>query len=151
MNELTQSRRDFLKMCGQGLAGVAVVGFIAPIINSCSTSPTDPGSSVTAFNITVDVSSLAANNQALRSSTPDGHDILIVRQSATSYITILMVCTHASCTGNSMQQSGTTIICTCHDSRFDLSGNVTKGPASTNLSTFGTTFDSTTKKVTIKH
>ena len=145
----TQSRRDFLKMCGQGLAGITVIGFIAPIINSCSSSPTDPGSSVAAFNITVDVSSLASDNTAVRTATPDGHSLLVVRQNATTYITILLVCTHEGCGGNDMKLSGSTIVCSCHDSHFDMKGNVTKGPATTSLKTYSTTYDAATKKVTI--
>jgi cytochrome b6-f complex iron-sulfur subunit len=148
VGENVQSRRDFLKLLGEGLAGIAIVGFVAPTINSCS-SPTNPGADVAAFNITVDVSSLTANNQGLRTNTPDGHDLLVVRHSPTSYGTLLMVCTHQSCTGSSMVQSGTTIVCTCHDSRFDLSGNVTQGPASANLTTYSTAYDAATKKVMI--
>lgn len=147
--EEMQSRRDFLKICGQGLAGIAVIGFIAPIINSCSSTPTDPGSNVAAFNITVDVSSLTSNNTALRSQTPDGNSLLIVRQSATSYITLLLICTHSGCGGIDMQQSGSTINCSCHGSQFDLSGHVTRGPATSNLTTYSTTLDSSAKKVTV--
>ena len=148
-NELTnQSRRDFLKMCGQGLAGISVIGFIAPIINSCS-SATDPGSSVAAFNITVDVSALTSDNTAVRTATPDGHALLVVRQNATTYITLLLVCTHEGCSVNDMKLSGSTINCSCHGSQFDLKGNVTKGPASTSLKTYSTTFDSQAKKVTV--
>ncbi|MFI5264599.1 MAG: twin-arginine translocation signal domain-containing protein, partial [Candidatus Kapaibacterium sp.] len=96
MDESVQSRRDFLKMCGKGLAGITVIGFIAPFINSCS-SPTGPGSQVGSFNITVGVSGLTSNNQALRTQTPDGYDLLVVRQSSSSYITLLLICTHAGC------------------------------------------------------
>ena len=146
---VNQSRRDFLKMCGQGLAGITVIGFVAPIINSCSSSSTDPGASVAAFTITVDVSALTTDNTAVRTVTPDGHALLVVRQNAATYISLLLVCTHELCGGKDMQLSGKTINCSCHGSQFDLSGNVTKGPATTSLKTYSTTFDSTTKKVTV--
>jgi cytochrome b6-f complex iron-sulfur subunit len=147
--ENAQSRRDFLKMLGKSLASVTVVGFIAPIVNSCSTSPTGPGSQVAPFNISVDVSSLTQNNQALRTSTPDGNSLLIVRQSATSYITLLLICPHALCGGDTMSQYGSTIYCTCHGSTFSLTGQVTQGPAQSNLTTYSTVYDLATKKVTI--
>src|SRR5437588_13094154 len=143
-----QSRREFLKLCSHSLAGIAIVGFVPAIINSCSTA-TSPGSDVSAFNITVDVSSLTAVNQGLRTNTPDGHLLLVVRHSATSYGTLLMICTHESCTGNDMQQSDTIINCHCHGSQFDLNGKVVHGPATINLAGYSTTFDSQTKKVTI--
>jgi Rieske Fe-S protein len=148
-NENNQTRREFLSTLGNVLAGVTIVGFVAPIINSCS-SPTDPGAGVAAFNITVDVSSLTVDGTALRTLTPDGHDLLVVRQSATTYITLLLICTHQQCTGNNMSVSSSTINCSCHGSQFDLAGNVKRGPASSSLKTYSTTYDSTTKKVTIK-
>ncbi len=143
-----QSRRDFLKLCSEGLAGIAIIGFIAPVINSCANA-TDSGPDIAAFNITVDVSSLSANNQGLRTNTPDGHVLLVVRQSTTIYVSILLVCTHEGCGGSNMQQSGNTITCSCHGSQFNLSGHVTHGPASSDLTTFPTVFDSATMKVTI--
>jgi Rieske Fe-S protein len=149
MPENMQSRRDFLKICGQGLVGVTIVGFMAPIINSCA-SPTGPGSQVASFNMTVDVSGLTSNNQALRTQTPDGYPLFIVRQSPTSYTTDLLICPHAGCSGSSFVQSPqTSLVCTCHGSVFSLTGQVTQGPAQTNLTTYSTTFNSTAKTVTI--
>ena len=147
MNEKIQLRRDFLKVCGQGLVGVAIIGFVAPIINSCS-SPTDPGANVAEFNITVDVSSMALDNTAIRTQTPDGYGLLVVRHTSTSYGTLLLVCTHESCS-NGIVQASAVLTCNCHGSEFDLSGGVTKGPASTNLKTYSTTLDAVNKKVTI--
>jgi cytochrome b6-f complex iron-sulfur subunit len=152
MNERIEelhSRREFLKLCSSGLAGIAVVGFIAPVINSCSSSPTGPGSQVAPFNISVDVSSLTQNNQALRTLTPDGNSLLIVRESATSFITLLLICPHASCGGTSMVQSSNSIICTCHGSMFTLTGQVVQGPAQTNLTAYSTAFNAANKTVTI--
>jgi Rieske Fe-S protein len=148
MEENMQSRREFLKLFGEGLAGIAIIGFVAPIINSCSSS-VNAGADVAAFNITVDVSSLTSNNQGLRTNTPDGHTLLVVRKSQTDYTTLLLVCTHEGCSGDSLQQSGTTITCSCHGAQFNLSGAVTHGPASTNLTTYPTAYDASTKKVTI--
>ena len=147
-NDDLQSRRDFLKVCGQALTGVAVIGFMAPVINSCS-SATGPGSSVAPFNITVDVSSLTQNNTALRTTTPDGNSLLIVRQSAATYITLLLICPHQNCGGSSMVQIQNSIECTCHGSTFSLTGQVTQGPSQSNLVTYSTVYDATTKKVTI--
>ena len=143
-----RSRRDFLKGLGQSLASVAVVGFVAPVIISCS-SATGPGSSVASFNMTIDVSSLTQSNTAVRTTTPDGYSLLVVRQSASTYITLLMVCPHQNCGGTSMIQSQGNILCTCHGSTFSMNGTVMMGPAQTNLVTYSTVYDPTTKKVTV--
>src|SRR5579862_1482960 len=68
----------------------------------------------------------------LRTQTPDGYSLLVVRLSQTSYTTDLLICTHSGCGGSSMVQSGTSIICTCHGSAFSLTGQVLQGPAQTN-------------------
>src|SRR5579872_697675 len=141
MNEQT-SRREFLKIIGEGLTGITIVGFVPAFINSCS-NPAGPNAAP--FNITVDVSSLTANNQGLRTNTPDGNTLLVVRQSATSYLAILLVCTHAGCGGPDMQQSGTVIVCRCHGSEFNLQGQVVLGPASSNLTTYPAAYNATTK------
>jgi len=146
--ESAQSRREFLKLLGKSLAGVSIVGFAAPLINSCS-SATGPGSQVASFNMSVDVSSLTQNNQAVRTVTPDGYSLLVVRQSAASYITLLLICPHQNCGGSSMVQAGSSIVCTCHDSKFNLAGHVTQGPAQTDLTTYSTVYDATSKKVTV--
>ncbi len=148
MEENLQSRREFLKVLGEGLAGIAIIGFVTPIFNSCA-SFTNPGADVAKFNMTADVSSLTSNNQGLRTNTPDGHSLLIVRQNPSTYVTLLMICTHDGCTDDRMQQSGTTIICSCHGAEFNLIGEVKHGPASTNLTTYATAYDAETKKVTI--
>lgn len=143
------SRRDFLKTFGSALAGLSFIGFVAPVINSCS-SPTDPGADVAAFDITVDVSSLTTDNSALRTQTPDGHTLLVVRNSSTKYTTLLLVCTHELCGGSSITASGGTISCSCHGAKFDYTGAPKSGPASSNLKTYSTTYDASTKKVNIK-
>lgn len=61
---------------------------------------------------------------------PD-YDILLVNVSGT-ISAFSSRCTHSGCTRNGSYSEEFT--CTCHGSKFDISGNVTKGPANGPLS-----------------
>jgi Rieske Fe-S protein len=150
--EKAESRRNFLKLAGVGLAGITVMGFVAPILEGCgSSSSFDVTDTADAGKtITVDVSSLTADNTALHSVTPSGKEILVVRRATGDFVSVLLICTHSGCAYPSIDLSGQSIQCSCHGSAFDLFGHVTHGPASTNLETFTTTFDKTANRVTVK-
>lgn len=145
------SRRDFLKQIGSTIAGFTIVGFVAPIFEGCSDDSSSTNNTNTGTKITVDVSTLTADNTGLLSRSPSNQDILIVRLSATSYETLLMVCKHQACTppNLALQVASSKIVCGCHGSEYDIHGKVSKGPAAANLDTYATTYDETTKKVTI--
>ncbi|MBI5418452.1 MAG: ubiquinol-cytochrome c reductase iron-sulfur subunit, partial [Deltaproteobacteria bacterium] len=55
-----------------------------------------------------------------------GEPVLVIREAA-KVVAVSAVCTHLSCIVK--YKGGGVIICPCHASAFDLSGNVTKGPA----------------------
>jgi len=149
LSENTQSRREFLEFCRNSLAGVVLVGVVAPVINSCGSSRS--ASQVAKFTITVSVASLTHDNMAVRTQTPDGNDMLIVRHSPTNYGAVLLICSHKGCYGSSLQLSEETITCSCHGAQFNLNGIVQEGPANTNLTTYRTAFNQETKSVTIYH
>jgi cytochrome b6-f complex iron-sulfur subunit len=142
------SRREFLATCLHSIAGLAIVGSIAPLVTGCgSNSITGIDSN---FQATYDVSSLVSDSTALVTSGNggDGFPIIIVRQSATSFIALSTQCTHESCQVDPPQ--GKMIFCSCHGSKFDLSGNVMQGPARTALYKYSTTYDATARTVTVK-
>lgn len=151
-NLKSNSRRKFLSTVTTAVVGITVVGFVAPVLESCSntmsadlTAGSDAGKT-----ISVDVSSLTADGMAVHSVAPtSGRELLILRRSAAVYETLLLVCSHAGCGYPSVDLSGSRIVCTCHNSTFDLNGNVTGGPAPQGLTKFATVFDAATKKVSI--
>jgi len=152
-DHLSTSRRDFLKLIGTGLAGITIMGFVAPVFEGCSssTSAVDTDDKEDAGKtITVDVSTLTADNTAVHSVAPSGKEILVVRKAAGVFVTVLLICKHQGCRYPSIDISGQKIACSCHGSQYDLFGNVTHGPSTSNLDTFSTTFDATSKNVTIK-
>lgn len=99
--------------------------------------------------LTVDVSALTQDGQALVTATngPGGAPVLVVREAAGTFRALSMVCTHEGCSLN--DPSGGEMFCPCHGSRFDLQGNVLRGPANRSLAVLSNSFDATTDKLTI--
>ncbi len=145
------SRRDFLKKFGSAVAGLTLIGSFSSVIQSCSSNSIDVGPGADAGKtLIVDASSLTSDNMAIHATAPvSSRGLLVVRRNSTTYETILLVCPHQGCSYPNVDLSGSVIVCTCHDSRFDLNGTVTSGPSNSNLTRFTSTFDATTKKVTV--
>ena len=145
--EKDNTRREFLQTFSSGLAGIMVVGFVAPVFEACS-SATDT-TTITPTPFTVDVSSLDADLKAIRTNSPSGVPLFIIRRSATTYTTLKLVCTHMACAGTSLEQLVAKIQCQCHGSEYDFDGHVIHGPATIDLTSYTTVYDAATKKVTI--
>jgi Rieske Fe-S protein len=148
---MVESRRSFLGRCGQALAGITIVGVAAPLFQACETSKVlgSNNNNNGDATITVDVKSLDADNKALVTTQtgPDGKNILVVRQSATSYLALSMECQHQLCPVNPPQNGF--IDCPCHGSRYDMTGAVVNGPTTKPLKRYPLTFDATAQTVTI--
>lgn len=141
-----KSRRDFLARAAKTLLGVTIVGSVSAVAEACgSSSPTGP----TSFK--VDVSSLTADGQAVlaQDSGPYGYPILVVRQSGSTYLALSLRCTHLACVVNPPAPGGTIMICPCHGSEYNLSGQVIRGPAQLPLQRFPNSYNSATKTVTV--
>ncbi len=147
--ESAVGRREFLKRTGIALASITLAGAVGQILESCSSSPTGP--SITHGTTTIDVSKLSSNGQFTVDSsvTPDGTPILVIRQSATAYIALSMLCTHQGCQVAS--PSGGAIVCPCHGSRYNLSGQVITGPATSPLTSYNVTFNSSSETITVTY
>jgi Rieske Fe-S protein len=143
------TRREFLHSSLSTLAGLTIVGFVSPTLISCGDDPTSSNTTDTGKSITVDVSALDTSGKAVRSDSPSGRPLIIIRRAGETFVTLLLICTHQACQGQDLSNSTSAISCRCHGSTFDLEGNVTKGPATVDLSSFPTVYDSSTKKVTI--
>lgn len=146
--DTTVGRREFLKRTGIALTGLTLAGTLAEILASCSSLT---GPSVTHGTTTISVADLTTNGSFKQDTAvqPDGTPILVIRQTATSYTALSMLCTHAGCQVN--LPSGGTIFCACHSSRFDLHGNVMSGPAPSALTNYGVTYDAAAKSITVTY
>jgi len=146
--ETAVGRREFLKRTGLVLGAASLTGVLAEILASCSSLT---GPNVQHGTTTVNIASLTSNGQFIVDSsvTPDGTPILVIRQSATSYTALSMLCTHAGCQVGS--PSGGRIFCPCHGSTFDLNGNVVGGPAPSPLAKYGVTLNAAAKTITVTY
>lgn len=139
------SRRDFLRNCTQAIAGVSIIGVVAPLAAGCASSSSAQRGTPTQY----DVSSLTADRQGLLTTTngPDGLPLLIVRRSASDYTVLSSRCPHKGCGVEAPK--GETIRCPCHGSTFDLSGAVTHGPAVGPLMSYPSSYDAMSHTVTV--
>jgi len=142
-----QTRRSF---CARTAALAGCGGALAMILEGCSSGPTSPsnaamlpvisgtlaGSTVT---VAIDSSSplAAVGNAALVQAS--GAQMLVARTGQSIFVALSAICTHQTCTITGFASN--TYVCPCHGSTFDLNGNVTGGPAPTNLHQFTTQFN----------
>lgn len=163
------SRREFLSDGARALIACAVAGIGgAPAASASPGSPESPGSPGSAApsgrgrpiapdrdaiagprRATVDVRGLTAPGQSMLASFqgPDGASVLIVRESATRYAALSLLCTHMGCPVG-LPIHGT-MTCPCHGSQFDLEGRVRRGPAAYPLGRYPTAYDAKRQTVTV--
>jgi thiosulfate dehydrogenase [quinone] large subunit len=141
-------RREFMKRTGIALGAATLAGTLGQILESCASLT---GPSVSHGTTTINISGLTTNGQFLvdGSVTPDGTPILVIRQNATSYTALSMLCSHAGCQVSS--PSGGVIYCPCHGSRFNLYGNVTAGPAPSGLTNYAVTLNAAANSITVTY
>ena len=141
------TRRQF---CA-GACQVASGATLATLISACGggSSPTSPGGMATTLGVlsgrfTGSVVQVTAAGSAL---TDVGGAVLvdstaglflIARTSATTFSAIDATCTHEGCTIT--DADGGTYVCPCHGSRYNRSGQVLGGPATSSLRQYATTF-----------
>lgn len=72
--------------------------------------------------------------------------VIVFRTGGSSFRALNTTCTHKKC---ATAFNGTEFQCECHGSRFDKTGKVLEGPATKNLKSYKTTFDSAANTLTI--
>jgi len=144
------------------LRGIAV-GAGSAVLAACGTDagggedlvdapPIDTGVSMCGSNLCIDLSATGAasltkdNGSAL--VTLPGDRAVVIRKSATDYIVVSNICTHASCTAHF--DGSSKLACPCHGSQFDLTGKVLRGPATRPLRTYAASIDATGTVLTIE-
>lgn len=130
---LIQNRRDFLKYLGSGI----VSGFI-----------------VLWYFLTqkhLDLTGLQGFQKINLSGKPDGFyffDSFIASKRGAAIKVFTNRCTHAGCKVN--KEHNNTIVCACHGSAYNSSGEVLKGPASKNLKPLPFSTNPVSGEITIK-
>jgi cytochrome b6-f complex iron-sulfur subunit len=70
---------------------------------------------------------------AVEATAPDGSKVLLTQPSAGEVVAFSAVCPHEGC---SVLPDTGQLTCPCHGSQFSLSGEVTRGPAQSDLQPF---------------
>lgn len=152
---ILESRRTFLGQCA-AFAGLGAVGCFATLIEGCDPSVADQNYTTVdgtvganSNELIFDATSLDADGKSFVTTQngPDGRRMMIIRQSAGTFVALSMQCTHEN--NPVSPPSGGVINCPYHGSRFDLTGAVLSGPARSALRRYATTFDSSTNRITV--
>jgi cytochrome b6-f complex iron-sulfur subunit len=116
------SRRDFLKLATRGLLYFSGLLGLAGLLRFLSYQPDPPPPKRFEVGLETDY---PLNSRTLVPAIP-----AVVIHDRNGYSALSLVCSHLGCT---VEIKPGDYACPCHGSRYDLSGNVTHGPASSPL------------------
>ena len=119
------SRRDFFKICAQGLLGLCGVLGLAGLVRFLSYEPEAPPPQ------RFDVGPVTHYLINTRSILKDIPAILICNQNK-EFSALSLICQHLGCTVNSVADG---FVCPCHGSRYASDGQLLRGPAEKGLKT----------------
>lgn len=140
----TSSRREFIFGNIKKLGLIAAGTYTISLINACNNSnPVSPTGNSNA-TITVDMSQIAnsalqtiGGTIAISGDDLDNTGLLITRKSDTEIVALSRFCPHQGCAVNKF--SNGVAYCPCHGSKFDSTGKVIQGPASSPLKKYNAT------------
>jgi Rieske Fe-S protein len=144
-------RREFLGQIA-GALGAAAAAAAAPLVTACShAAPVNLPAPGPALGTTVDIKALTSDGATMVAPVrgPDEAPILLVRDGASSFHALSLMCTHEGCPVRSTPVNGI-LVCPCHGSQFDLAGNVVQGPADLPLGRYETHYEPTTHLLTVR-
>jgi Rieske Fe-S protein len=153
-----KSRRAFLTDCGKMLGTAAIAAISLPILQACEPSsipvieePVDNNPVGPDGRTSFSIAGMSAANPvkvAPGARGTDGRPILLTRVSDTEYHALSMECTHQGCNVESSVIGGA-IPCLCHNSQFELNGEVRQGPAENPLKSYDLILDQTAQVVRV--
>jgi cytochrome b6-f complex iron-sulfur subunit len=149
------SRREFLQTTLITVGSVSLAGSAASFLQSCSKAGPTASDNGNFQPAPIELDLSAGANQALLNvggtlalgaDALDQHGVLLIRTSAGEVNAFSRQCTHQGCTIGAFDSSGVST-CPCHGSKFNTSGGVVKGPASSPLKQYTTELNGTTLTV----
>lgn len=133
-------RRDFLSKACLTCGSVAVGAAAVSSLESCKTGEASAGSGAASevLQVVNNIVRIPASEMAssrLKTFKVKGlsKELLVVKNGEKEYRAYLMRCPHA---GGTVKAEGDDLVCALHGSRFDLNGNVTKGPSKEGLQAY---------------
>lgn len=160
------SRREFLEVGGQAIAGASIVGLSANLLLGCGSGSSGGGGGASGSSATkisnsstgvytfafADYAALQTAGGSARfsvSASSGTKDVFVTRVSSTVATTVSTVCTHEGCTLGNYSSGDQTFTCPCHGSVFSSTGAVVSGVARSALTSYSSTVTSTGIQVTI--
>lgn len=157
------SSREFFLKSASAIVLASASGFITTFITSCSNNnPTAPSNTTplatiqgsvvnNEISISLDASSPIVNKdtRALALYNNNAGAIIVEHNSDDTYKAISGICTHQGCIISDFEGSSSDFVCPCHNSRFDLNGQVVQGPAATNLAVYNTSVENNSLIITL--
>jgi len=143
------SRRAFVSA-----ATLSVIG--AALASACSgggdgptgvITPPTTGVTVSGSVITIDLAQVPALEAADGFILVSRPSTLVIRTGTDAYRAFTSVCTHEQCTVGDYR--GGRIVCPCHGSQYDSSGQVVVGPATRPLREFAVALDAEARVLTV--
>lgn len=144
---LSAERRAFLKKTGSlAVMSLLGVGFFTSCTDDEDTLPDnnvavpsnpDNGITINGSTINIDLTKASSLKATGGWMLITDAQLLVVNVGTNSYNALTSICTHSQCDRN-WTFTNTVFTCTCHGSRFNTSGGVVAGPATSALRSFGT-------------
>ncbi|MBA3647198.1 MAG: Rieske 2Fe-2S domain-containing protein [Chitinophagales bacterium] len=132
------NRAEFLKQLG--LASSAIV-FLNQIGGCKKTDTTIP-----VVDFTIDLTDPQYSALQNLGGFIYRDNVIVAHTPINGYVALSQICTHEACTVQ-FEVAQNDFLCPCHDSHFDLIGNVTSGPAPLPLFKFNTQLTGTLLRV----
>ena len=131
-------RREFIKAGCGFCATIATLGTVGSLLEGCKPVgmifSTSPANGI----INVPLEKFLDNKFVIVRAIQLEYDLLLVKENESTFNTLAMQCTHRE---QPLVVTSTGLICNEHGSRFDLSGNVTRDPATKPLLKYKTELD----------
>jgi Rieske Fe-S protein len=127
-------RKEFIRTsCNACLLMAA--GYFLPSLTSCSPKYAVFKTDIVDKKVVMPITMF--QQSAIQFVRPKGwyFDIAVEKKDEKNYLALLMQCTHQE---NQLTPTGNGFYCSLHGSRYDINGNVTKGPAEHRLERYKT-------------
>ncbi|MCR9065474.1 MAG: Rieske (2Fe-2S) protein [Cytophagales bacterium] len=139
----TIDRKDFMKQVGLGFGAIMLMNCLQSCDGGEIPDP-NPGGGNGNIDFTIDLNQMA--NSSLRTKggfkVISDQKVIVARTLADTFIAVSSACTHQGTTVNYRPNSND-FLCPNHGSEFTAVGAVQKGPATSPLTKFATSFDET--------
>jgi cytochrome b6-f complex iron-sulfur subunit len=136
-------RRDFIKTaCLAG--GIAGMGSLVSTLPSCTKVVTSSDFTIDLTDPTYAALAHVGGNVTVNNGS---YNIIVVRETTSTYKAVSNQCTHQSCTV-AYNSTIDGFLCPCHGGQFDIDGRVVAGPPTVALTKFNVSVSGTTMTIT---